>query len=99
MSRGPVLGPYLPAPLLGGHERGVQPQEGHGLGPQVVGGHLFLPAVRLSKYIPADSKTGGGLGAARLDPFATGQVYNMSRSQQVHVLPPLNQHVEFVSLP
>eukprot|EP00092_Neocalanus_flemingeri_P030096 GFUD01032674.1.p1 GENE.GFUD01032674.1~~GFUD01032674.1.p1 ORF type:complete len:1160 (-),score=402.30 GFUD01032674.1:238-3717(-) len=65
----------------------------------LVGGHLFLPAVRLSKYIPADSKTGGGLGAARLDPFATGQVYNMSRSQQVHVLPPLNQHVEFVSLP
>jgi len=65
----------------------------------LVGGHLALPAVRLSKYIPADSKTGGGLGAARLDPFATGQVYNMSRSQQVHVLPPINQHVEFVSLP
>ena len=65
----------------------------------LVGGHLALPTVRLSKYIPADSKTGGGLGAARLDPFATGQVYNMSRSQQVHVLPPLNQHVEFVSLP
>jgi len=59
----------------------------------LVGGHLALPTVRLSKYIPADS------GAARLDPFATGQVYNMSRSQQVHVLPPLNQHVEFVSLP
>jgi len=65
----------------------------------LVGGHLALPTVRLSKYIPADSKNGGGLGAARLDPFATGQVYNMSRSQQVHVLPPLNQHVEFVSLP
>jgi len=59
----------------------------------LVGGHLALPTVRLSKYIPADS------GAARLDPFATGQVYNMSRSQQVHVLPPLSQHVEFVSLP
>jgi len=59
----------------------------------LVGGHLALPTVRLSKYIPADS------GAARLDPFATGQVYNISRSQQVHVLPPLNQHVEFVSLP
>jgi len=65
----------------------------------LVGGHLALPSVRLSKYIPADSKSGAGLGAARLDPFATGQVYNMSRSQQVHVLPPLNHHVEFVSLP
>jgi len=51
----------------------------------LVGGHLALPTVRLSKYIPADSKT-GGLGEARearLDPFTTGQVYNMSRSQQV----------------
>jgi len=67
----------------------------------LVGGYLPLPAIRLSKYIPADSNTGssGGLGGARLDPFATGQVYNMSRSQQIHVLPPLNQHTEFVSLP
>ena len=32
---------------------------------------------------------GGGQGAARLDPFATVRVYNMSRSQQV----------EFRSLP
>ena len=65
----------------------------------LVGGHLPLPAIRLSKYnfslslfkflltllflhryIPADTKQ--GLGGARLDPFATGQVYNMSR----HVL-------------
>jgi hypothetical protein len=59
----------------------------------------LLPTVRLSKYIPADFKTGGGLGAARLDPFAIGQVYNMSRSQQVHFLPPINQPVEFVALP
>ena len=60
----------------------------------LVGGHLPLPAIRLSKYssalllqtritilpryIPADTKQ--GLGGARLDPFATGQVYNMSRS-------------------
>ena len=64
----------------------------------LVGGHLPLPAIRLSKYsfslslscskplltqlflpryIPADTKQ--GLGGARLDPFATGQVYNMSR--------------------
>ena len=35
----------------------------------LVGGYLALPTVRLSKYIPADSKNGGGLGAARLDPF------------------------------
>ena len=65
----------------------------------LVGGHLAMPTVRLSKYIPADCKTGGGLGAARLDPFAIGQVYNMSRSQQVHFLPPINQPVEFVALP
>ena len=69
----------------------------------LVGGYLPLPTVRLSKYIPADAKGGHGvgLGGARLEPFAAGQVYNMSRSQQVHVLPPANQGAqqEFVSLP
>ena len=39
----------------------------------LVGGYLALPTVRLSKYIPADSRTGGGLGAARLDPFPLGK--------------------------
>jgi len=68
----------------------------------LVGGYLSLPTVRLSKYIPAGQPGGqGGLGGARLEPFAAGQVYNMSRSQQLHVLPPVNQanHPEFVSLP
>ena len=49
----------------------------------LVGGYLSLPTVRLSKYIPADAKVSGGsggLGGARLEPFAAGQVYNMSRS-------------------
>ena len=62
----------------------------------LVGGHLALPTVRLSKYIPAET---AGCGNARLDPFSPGQVYNMSRSQQVHVLPPSNHQAEFVSLP
>ncbi len=52
----------------------------------LTGGQLPLPTVRLSKYIPADH---GGNNAARLDPFAIGQVYNMSRAQQIHVLPPV----------
>ena len=59
----------------------------------LVGGQLALPAIRLSKYIPADT------GSAKLDPFHSGQVYNLSKSTQVHVLPPLNQQQEFVSLP
>ena len=65
----------------------------------LTGGHLPLPTVRLSKYIPADGRGGGGLGGARLDPFSAGQVYNMSRAQQIHVLPASNQAQEFVSLP
>ena len=64
----------------------------------LTGGHLPLPTVRLSKYIPAEGR-GGGLGSARLDPFSIGQVYNMSRTQQIHVLPPANQGQEFLSLP
>jgi len=64
----------------------------------LTGGHLPLPTVRLSKYIPAEGRS-GALGGARLDPFSVGQVYNMSRAQQIHVLPPANQTQEFVSLP
>ena len=64
----------------------------------LTGGHLPLPTVRLSKYIPAEGRD-GGLGGARLDPFSPGQVYNMSRAQQIHVLPPSNQLQDFVSLP
>ena len=68
------------------------------------GGHLPLPTVRLSKYIPAEGAAGlggssGPLAGARLDPFAPWQVYNMSRAQQIHVLPPANQGQEFLSLP
>ena len=69
------------------------------------GGHLPLPTVRLSKYIPAEGAGGKGggmsgpLAGARLDPFAPWQVYNMSRAQQIHVLPPANQGQEFLSLP
>ena len=33
--------------------------------------------------------------ASGLDPFATVQVYSISKSQQVNVLSPINQHVKF----
>ena len=39
------------------------------------------------QYIPAEDGT-----TARLDPFSAGEVYNISRSQQVHVLPAANHH-------
>ncbi|KAF7989459.1 hypothetical protein HCN44_008133 [Aphidius gifuensis] len=56
-------------------------------------GYLPLPVVRLSRYIPAieykndfSRKSEAGSGP-RLEPFSPGQVYNASKSQQVHVLP------------
>jgi len=60
-----------------------------------VGGHLPLPTIRLSKYIPAENAGGD---SARLNPFSIGEVYNVSRALQVHVLPPSNQHQDPVSL-
>ena len=39
-----------------------------------------------------------GGDSARLNPFSIGEVYNMSRALQVHVLPPSNQHQDSVSL-
>jgi len=57
----------------------------------LVGGYLSLPTICLSKYIPAGLGGGQGaiLGRAKLEPFASGRVYNMSRSQKLHVLPPV----------
>ena len=59
----------------------------------LVGGHLALPKVRLSKYIlpseectdhsPAESSS----HIPRLEPFAPGQVYNLTRTAKIHVLP------------
>ncbi|XP_045138817.1 trafficking protein particle complex subunit 10-like isoform X2 [Portunus trituberculatus] len=69
----------------------------------LAGGFLPLPSVRLSKYIPADSKhstsreggrkmehVGSASSVPRLQPFSPGQVYNFSKAQQVHVLPASN---------
>nr|XP_045594376.1 trafficking protein particle complex subunit 10-like [Procambarus clarkii] len=69
----------------------------------LTGGFLPLPSVRLSKYIPADSKqtttkdggrkmeyVGTASSVPRLQPFTPGQVYNFSKAQQVHVLPASN---------
>ncbi|XP_059485136.1 trafficking protein particle complex subunit 10 [Neocloeon triangulifer] len=46
-------------------------------------GFLPHPQVRFSKYIPANA----GLTHPKLEPFGPGQVYNKSKSLQVHVLP------------
>ncbi|CAB3369283.1 Hypothetical predicted protein [Cloeon dipterum] len=46
-------------------------------------GFLPHPQVRLSKYIPANA----GSTHPKLEPFGPGQVYNKSKSLQVHVLP------------
>ena len=79
----------------------------------LIAGHLSLPSIRLSKvctinhselkhglrlptllqYIPAEDG-----GSARLDPFSMGEVYNMSKSQQVHVLPAANTNQDYHSL-
>ncbi|KAF7262889.1 SIDL trafficking protein particle complex subunit 10 isoform X2 [Rhynchophorus ferrugineus] len=53
-------------------------------------GFLPLPLVRISKYIPAESvvpdKPSKGDTHPRLEPFSPGQVYNRSKSKQLHVI-------------
>nr|XP_023019434.1 trafficking protein particle complex subunit 10 [Leptinotarsa decemlineata] len=53
-------------------------------------GHLPLPLVRISKYIPAESGTPEsskkGDTHPRLEPFSPGQVYNKSKGKQLHVI-------------
>lgn len=49
-------------------------------------GFLPLPNIRLSKYISADRTE----AHPKLQPFPPGQVYNASKSLQVHVLPSNN---------
>lgn len=49
-------------------------------------GFLPLPNIRLSKYISADKTE----THPKLQPFPPGQVYNASKSLQVHVLPSNN---------
>lgn len=76
----------------------------------LTGGFLPLPSVRLSKYIPADTKhaprdgvrkleyVGSASSVPRLEPFSPGQVYNFSKAQQVHVLPASNAAQSDLSL-
>ncbi|XP_044735186.1 trafficking protein particle complex subunit 10 isoform X2 [Chrysoperla carnea] len=58
-------------------------------------GHMPLPLIRLSKYIPAETaSTVRKLEPnthPRLEPFSAGQVYNYSKSQQVHVIAPATE--------
>ncbi|XP_066584764.1 trafficking protein particle complex subunit 10 isoform X2 [Prorops nasuta] len=59
----------------------------------LLSGYLPLPFVRLSRYIPAiELKPDAGrkkerCSGPRLEPFCPGEVYNISKAQQVHVLP------------
>ncbi|XP_054722855.1 LOW QUALITY PROTEIN: trafficking protein particle complex subunit 10-like [Uloborus diversus] len=62
----------------------------------LLAGFLPLPAIRLSKYIPAEKPPApkestpskdASYHMARLEPFDAGQVYSWSRATQVHVLP------------
>jgi len=75
----------------------------------LTGGHLALPKVRLSKYIPPAgnqkveipndaSKAPSSGNMPRLEPFAPGQVYNQTRTARVHVLPAPNAHTHQASL-
>ena len=51
----------------------------------LVGGHLSLPKIRLSKYIPNDGEK-GEKNIPKLEPFHQGQIYNATKYSQVHVL-------------
>ncbi|RVE49327.1 hypothetical protein evm_006040 [Chilo suppressalis] len=63
----------------------------------LVAGYLPLPTVRLSKYIPANTKDPKKDISAhpRLEPFSPGQVYHAGKAKQVHVLPSMpKEHLE-----
>lgn len=50
-------------------------------------GFLPMPNIRLSKYIAVDkSGAAGGQQHPKLQPFPPGQVYNATKSMQIHVL-------------
>lgn len=49
-------------------------------------GFLPMPSVRLSKYTPPSSKGNKQDIHMKLQPFAAGQVYNSTKSMQVHVI-------------
>ncbi|OWR45095.1 Trafficking protein particle complex subunit 10 [Danaus plexippus plexippus] len=55
----------------------------------LVAGYLPLPAVRLSKYIAANTRDPSS--HPRLEPFSPGQVYHAGKARQLHVLPPLTK--------
>ncbi|XP_045454585.1 trafficking protein particle complex subunit 10 [Melitaea cinxia] len=60
-------------------------------------GYLPLPAVRLSKYIAANTRDPKKDISAhpRLEPFSPGQVYHAGKAKQIHVLPPApKDHVD-----
>eukprot|EP00095_Tigriopus_kingsejongensis_P002820 maker-scaffold80_size398941-snap-gene-1.10 protein:Tk02820 transcript:maker-scaffold80_size398941-snap-gene-1.10-mRNA-1 annotation:"trafficking protein particle complex subunit 10-like" len=56
----------------------------------LVGGHLALPKVRLSKYLVPkegkDARDRHDSSMSKLEPFSPGQIFNASRFQRVHVL-------------
>uniref|UniRef100_A0A1Q3F869 Putative transmembrane protein n=1 Tax=Culex tarsalis TaxID=7177 RepID=A0A1Q3F869_CULTA len=54
-------------------------------------GFLPLPNIRLSKYISSKSKTSDT--HPRLQPFPPGQIYNSTKSMQIHVLASTNAEI------
>lgn len=49
-------------------------------------GFLPMPSIRLSKYTPPNSKANKQDLHLKLQPFPPGQVYNSTKSMQVHVI-------------
>lgn len=49
-------------------------------------GFLPMPNIRLSKYIAVDKGRAEGQSHPKLQPFPPGQVYNATKSMQIHVL-------------
>lgn len=62
----------------------------------LINGFLPLPTVRLSKYIPANTKSQNNSSRieshSRLEPFSPGQVYNVNKGSQVHVITAASPH-------
>lgn len=53
----------------------------------LVNGFLPVPTVKLSKYFPTEGKSSNKGTPPKRESFNSGQVYNVSKSSQVHVLP------------
>ncbi|XP_040580645.1 trafficking protein particle complex subunit 10 [Lepeophtheirus salmonis] len=63
----------------------------------LISGHLNIPYIKLSKYIPSDSNSSEADTKhlpSRSEPFSDGQVYNINRFDQVQVFMPPSTNVK-----